>query len=189
MDMTRMMELVSLQRHDFLNHLQVVSGLLQLKRDEQARDYINKVAVEIRRLSRVVHLKVPEAAAAILLAHHLAADYQVEMKYTVEANLGGCSIPGPELGRALEMVLGYAVKCLAPLENEDRELFLEIRSSGEDGYLLLVRFKRPPAESGHCDKSIILNASGMLSKLGGGLDWSDNEGQREISIKLPAGKA
>jgi len=189
MDMTRMRALVSLQRHDFLTHLQVVSGLLQLKRDEQARDYIKKVAVEISRLSKVVHLKVPEAAAAILLAHHLANDYQVKMKYAVEANLEGCGISGPELGRALEIILGHAIKCLAPPENEDRELFLEIRSSGEDGYLLLVRFKRPPAESGHWDEGIVQNVSRVLSKLGGGLDWYDNEGQREISIKIPAGKA
>ena len=41
-------ELLRLQRHDFLNHLQVIHGYLQLNKPEKATDYLMRAIDEIR---------------------------------------------------------------------------------------------------------------------------------------------
>lgn len=41
-------EILRIQRHDFLNHLQIIQGYLQLKKPEKAEDYIKRAVDEIR---------------------------------------------------------------------------------------------------------------------------------------------
>ncbi|MEW8958727.1 MAG: Spo0B domain-containing protein [Moorella sp. (in: firmicutes)] len=62
-------EVISLlrwQRHDILNHLQVISGYIQLKKGERALRYLEQVVGELERLGTVLRLKQPELALLIL---------------------------------------------------------------------------------------------------------------------------
>lgn len=185
MDPERIMELISVQRHDFLNHLQVISGLLQLNRGEQAREYIKNTAGDITRLSRVVHLKVPEAAAALLLAHNGAAERGVNVQYAVEADLDRCMVPGDKLGSLLETVLMYAVECLGHPENTDRELHVGIYAV-DGGYRFRVCFNQPAGADGRCCVGVLDEAAVNLSAYGGTLQNDLRESAREISVFLPA---
>ncbi len=185
-DTARIMELFSLQRHDFLNHFQVISGLLQMGRGEQAREYINNAAREITRLSRVVHLKLPEAAAAIMLAHYHAAERGVDVEYEIETDLGGCTIPAEKLGQALEAVLLYGVECLAPPENKDREMNVVIYAA-DMGYLFKVRFKTPVGTKNRPGNDGALHDIDLLLSLyGGSVKQSKVEGETEIAVYLAA---
>ena len=185
-DMARLMELISLQRHDFLNHFQVISGLLQMNRGEQAREYINNAARDITRLSRVVHLKVPEAAAAIMLAHYSAAERGVDVEYEVETDLGGCTIPAEKLGPALEAVLLYGAECLAPPENKDRVMSVVIYAA-DRGYLFRVRFKTPAGvKNRYGDDGALRDIDLKLSLYGGSVKQSNVEGDTEIIVFLAA---
>jgi hypothetical protein len=46
-DDTQAMMLLRKQRHSFMNHLQVISGWLQLERPERAREYLEAVALRL----------------------------------------------------------------------------------------------------------------------------------------------
>jgi len=183
-DMARFMELISLQRHDFLNHFQVISGLLQMNRGEQAREYINNAAKDITRLSRVVHLQVPEAAAAIMLAHYSAAERGVDVNYEVETDLAGCTIPVDKLGPILEAVMLYGAECLAPPENGERLMHVGIHTT-DGGHLFKVRFKTPAGIKNRCgDDGALRDIDVKLSLYGGSVKQSNAEGETEINVFL-----
>jgi len=183
-DNARLMELISLQRHDFLNHFQVISGLLQMNRGEQAREYLNNAARNITSLSRVVHLRVPEAAAAILLAHYGAAERGVDVEYEVEADLEGCTVPAEKLAPALEAILLYSAECLALPENKDRVMKVIIHAA-DRGYLFRVRYKTPGVNGGSGDDAL-RGIDNNLLLYGGSVKQSHSNGETEIFIFLPA---
>jgi len=58
------------QRHDFMNHLQVVYSLLEMDEKEEAADYLEDVYKDLQRVSRILKSGVPAVNA--LLAAKLA---------------------------------------------------------------------------------------------------------------------
>jgi len=113
MDIAQMMELLSAQRHDFLNHLQVISGFLQLHREKQARDYIGVVTNAMADLSKAAHLAMPEAAAVLLSAVYRAARYQIKVVFDIQTDLAGCTLAGPEVASLLEEILAGIIDRLS----------------------------------------------------------------------------
>ena len=188
MDMAKMMQLFSHQRHDFLNHLQVVSGLLQMNREEQARDYIKNVAREVALLSKIVHLKIPEAAAAILLSHYAAAELGVGMEFEINANLGNCLIPGSVLGSALEAVLGHLTEYLAPPDNKERIIHVGVYAAA-NGYRITARHRQNQGDNVPGNDGTLPDVAGELARYGGGLENSTQCEYREIAVFLPAAEA
>ena len=53
-DCDDVMKLLRIQRHDFLNHLQVIHALVQLGRGEKALKYIEKLAQDPELVSNVI---------------------------------------------------------------------------------------------------------------------------------------
>jgi sensor histidine kinase regulating citrate/malate metabolism len=145
MDIPAMLELISVQRHDFLNHLQVISGLLQLNKGEKVRDYIREISQEIGRLSRVSHIKNHYVAAALLLGHHRAELYKVAINYNIHTDMEQCSMPGGDLARVLYEFLSRAAVCLASSEAPGRIMNVTI-SETEKMYLCSISL--PEASGG-----------------------------------------
>ena len=63
----QMMQYISSQRHEFLNHLQVVMGLLQLNKLEEAVGYIKKTSENLQRAGLAARVPWPELAAVLTL--------------------------------------------------------------------------------------------------------------------------
>lgn len=82
-------------RHALLNHLQVVSGWLQLGDRSKAERYVSELTEALHRetmLSRVAH---PVVAATLLLKKGLAEGYGIELGYTIGAGVEGYEWPYP----------------------------------------------------------------------------------------------
>jgi sensor histidine kinase regulating citrate/malate metabolism len=57
---TELIRLLRLQRHDFVNHIQVVHGMLQLGKTEQAMQYIEDLAKDPALVSHTLQEYKPE---------------------------------------------------------------------------------------------------------------------------------
>ena len=57
------------QRHDFLNHLQVVFSLIEMEEQQEAADYIEKVYGDMQSVSRAMRTDNPAINAQIGRAH------------------------------------------------------------------------------------------------------------------------
>lgn len=67
-----MVDLLRRVRHDFANHLQVISGYLQLDQPEQVQDYLHKILDDMA-AERIIFQSLPGAASLYLYDQLLAA--------------------------------------------------------------------------------------------------------------------
>lgn|GEM_PF-3469496 len=61
------MRFLRVYKHDFLNHLQVVLGYLQLKKPERALEYLKEAIEEVEKSGSVMRLGLPSVAFWLLL--------------------------------------------------------------------------------------------------------------------------
>jgi len=133
------LEILRVQRHDFVNHLQVISGYLQLNKTTEVQKYIQEAVLEINRLGKIIHLKPPEAAVAFLVAQNEAAKYQIDIDYEIESSLEFCAIPGEEMGWSLETGLLQALSCMSSTEVSNRRLKIYLQEI-PDSYICRIYF-------------------------------------------------
>lgn len=130
MQIENLLEVIQVQRHDFLNHLQVISGLLQLNKGDRVLAYINQVSVEIGRFSPISRLTVPEVKAVLLTEINEAAKHQIRLEVDIQTDLAGLNIPGPLVGAALQECITAVLKFLEPPAVKDRGLDLQMTDGG-----------------------------------------------------------
>ncbi|MCF8011337.1 MAG: Spo0B domain-containing protein [Clostridiales bacterium] len=185
MDAYKYMELISYLRHNFLNHLQVLSGYIQLGKNEKALQYLQKVNVDFKKLTGIVHLDVPEVAGAFLAGEEMAASVQAETSYNVQCDLKGCTIPGPASGRAVLDCMRVITDCMASGPyNEKQYLWLEIYVKEKNNkYCLSFNFISPRDVD---DLIISFNKiNNELSLHGGYLKWEfSQDGSRLGQVEI-----
>nr|WP_238480759.1 Spo0B domain-containing protein [Desulforadius tongensis] len=143
--MPELLEVIQVQRHDFLNHLQVISGLLQLNRGERVKDYIDQITREMAPLSAVTRLKVPELKAVLLIAVHKAKKHQIDFVYNIDTHLDDFAVPGAVLAEAVEECINAAVERLSPAHIEDRRLLFALTERENE---FVFKFRLPGLSPG-----------------------------------------
>lgn len=113
MDLKGILEVLREQRHDFINHLQVISGYLQLQKQEIAHDYIQKTSVLLREQGKIFRLKIPEVTTVLLVEQKKARDYGIEVIFDIQDDLANCSISGDVMGALLETIFYIIISYLA----------------------------------------------------------------------------
>ncbi len=101
------------QRHDYLNQMQIVNGLLELGEFESARDYLQPVFKDIMKVSRALKTSQP-AVNALLQAKMEEAERQgIDFYLEVGAQLRGLSVEPWELCKILANLIDNAVTALS----------------------------------------------------------------------------
>lgn len=128
------------QRHDFLNHLQVVYGLIEMDEYDEARNYINKVYKDIQSVSRVLKTASPAVNALLQAKLMTAEENQINTEILVSSRFENLPIPSWELCRVLGNLIdnGISELCEKPdgrllqIElKEDLESFIvEVKDNG-----------------------------------------------------------
>lgn len=123
----RCLQVLRSQQHDFLNHLQVLSGLAQLGKTEELHTYILGVVREMAAVRRITHLKQPALALSLLTLRIEAALREVAVELDVDTDLAHCKVPEGVLVQVLRRLADglLAVAGLARLD-----LRLEETTSG-----------------------------------------------------------
>ncbi len=80
--------------HDFANHLQVILGMIQMKREGEAADYIKGLARDLIQIDKLVALRRPEVAA--LISTKLAGAGSLQVSMEIKTNLADLEAPSPE---------------------------------------------------------------------------------------------
>ncbi|MHB8171708.1 MAG: Spo0B domain-containing protein [Thermincolia bacterium] len=141
--MKELMEVLRVQKHDFLNHLQVISGYLQLEKAEKARDYIQQVSHEIYHSGIITKLRVPEVAINLLILKNEAVCYGVNLDIAIDTELENAGITGELLGTTVYKMVGIALEqagksgvnspfCQVKLNSEESGHIIRTIFSGQD---------------------------------------------------------
>lgn len=108
------------QRHDFMNHLQVVYSLMEMEEYVEARGYIEKVFKDIQKVNMVLKTANP-AVNALLQAKKLYGEKRgIETKIIITSSLNELKIPSWEFCRVLGNIIDNAIFALH--DNEKNRL-------------------------------------------------------------------
>lgn len=113
------------QRHDFINHLQVVYSLMELEEYPEAREYIEKVYNDIQKVNRALKTSNP-AVNALLQAKLISGEKKnIEMELKINSKLDKLIIPSWEFCRVLGNIIDNAIYALNAVEGQ-KEITIEI---------------------------------------------------------------
>ncbi len=128
------------QRHDFLNHLQVISSLIQLEEHNEANKYLSKVMGDIKQVGQL--LRTSNAAINALLAAKSvdAGRNGVELKFHISAKLNSIPIEDWQFCRILSNLIDNAMyeakkingEVHVSLREDDNALYFSVENDGED---------------------------------------------------------
>ena len=128
------------QRHDFLNHLQVISSLVQLEEYAEANKYISKIMGDIKQVGQL--LRTANAAVNALLAAKSvdAGKNKVALKFHISAKLKDIPIEDWQLCRILSNLIDNAVyeakkvsgEVHVSLREDSSALYFSVENDGED---------------------------------------------------------
>lgn len=188
MDCEKILEVIQVQRHDFLNHLQVISGFLQLNKPDRIKEYIELVTVEMRMMSQTTRFKLPDVTAALLVGVNEALKYQAEMELNVNSALDGCTVPGHVVGEALENVLCCFFENLASPEMGKRNFTVNFEER-EELYTVSLSSQAPCVSDPFKLKKDLEPLKDLLNEHGGNLNVAVSSGNIEIFLDFPGKNA
>lgn len=138
------------QRHDFLNHLQVVYGLMEMAEYNDARDYIARVYQDIQKISRVLKTANP-AINALLQAKLMSAEkHDIHVEIQVSSRFENFPIPSWEFCRVLGNLADNAITAL---QQKQQERLLRIELSEDlKSFILRVEDNGPGIPENLLDK-------------------------------------
>lgn len=113
------------QRHDFMNHLQVVHGLMEMEEYNDAEDYIHQVYSDIQKVNKVMKTSIP-AVNALLQAKLLDCEkWDIDTRLEVTSRLDDLKVPSWEMCRVLGNIIDNAVFALKEKE-ENKSIVIKI---------------------------------------------------------------
>ncbi|MHB8919167.1 MAG: Spo0B domain-containing protein [Desulfocucumaceae bacterium] len=184
MDSKTFLEIMSLQRHDFLNHLQVIFGLVQLNKNDRVKEYIKQVSTEMEKMSRISCLRVPDVASALLMGHCLAEKYQIKIIYDISTNIDQCPVPGEILGEVIEEAFVQSLECHSSSGLTDNLLKISIARL-ENQYQLRIFFPVPLCAVADAARYRLAEAGLKLLSHGGKVGVVVSGSGGEVFITLP----
>ena len=112
------------QRHDFLNHLQVVYSLIEMKDYKEANEYIEKVYGSIASLGKVLRTANPAINALLQVKLAVCEKAGIQVTLNIRSAWKNLPIPGWEMCKVLGNLLDNAIDALE--EVSDRKLTLTL---------------------------------------------------------------
>ena len=97
------------QRHDFLNHLQVVYSLMEMNEYTEATDYLETVYGEIRAVSSFLSTRSTAVNALLKVKAGACAQEHIDLQMDIKSPLAGLPMPAWELCRVLGNLIDNAM--------------------------------------------------------------------------------
>lgn len=116
------------QRHDFLNHLQVVYSLIEMEEYGEANEYIEQVYGRITAISRVMKTAVPavNALLQVKVAACEAAKIPVQLNITSKWETLENIMPAWEMCKILSNLIDNAIDATEALPAKKRQLTISL---------------------------------------------------------------
>lgn len=128
-------------RHDYLNHLQVVYGLLELEEYDELKSYLKPVYKEMMKTGKALKTSKP-ALNALLMAKMKEAETQgIDVYVEVKSDLKHLSPEVWQLCKVLSNLLDNAMAALKDVMGE-KKLEVDINETKED-YVFLISDNGP----------------------------------------------
>lgn len=120
------------QRHDYLNHLQVVYGLMELEEYDELLDYLQPVYKDMQKTGKALKTSKPAINALLKAKMDEAESRKIDFYIEVKSDLKNLEAEDWELCKVIANLLDNAMTALEEKEGE-KKISLEIMEDKE-GY-------------------------------------------------------
>ena len=189
------------QRHDFMNHLQVVYSLIEMNEPGEAMTYMDKIYGDMQRVSRMLRTACP-AVNALIQAKVVEAEQRgAQLRLSIAAKWDDALMPAWEICRVLSNLIDNALDAAlqGPLVSgevptvelvlgEDlRSWFFSVRNNGP---AIEPRLKARIFEPGFTTKKTgqgmgLFIVSRTIAELGGRITLESRDGDTVFSGFVP----
>ena len=107
------------QRHDFMNHLQVVYSLIEMNEPGEAMDYMDRIYGDMQRVSRMLRTACPAVNALIQAKVVEASERGAELKLSIAAKWDDELMPAWEICRVLANLIDNALDAACSAEHPE----------------------------------------------------------------------
>lgn len=115
------------QRHDFMNHLQVVFSLLELNESAEAMKYVESVYGDIKKTGNALKTALPAVNALIAAKRQDCEEHGIRMELNIASAWQELPVPGWEMCRVLGNLIDNARDALLEdVSNDDKRILLSI---------------------------------------------------------------
>lgn len=114
-----LLTILNQQRHDWLNHFQVLLGYLRLGRPAEGEAYLQRVTEQTHQESNIARIQCPPLSVFFLTFHALHHDFRLEVEIYNDVNLSTLPISQMDLYHFITQVI-YTIKKY--IHSEDVEL-------------------------------------------------------------------
>lgn len=121
-----MMQVIKAQRHDFINHLQVVYGLLRIEENGQAQDYIGELYQDVQVSGEILRLSIPELTALLMVKMGVATGRGISLKIGIESSLAELGVRPLDIAAIVGNLLNNALEAVEDLNAAQRTVELRI---------------------------------------------------------------
>jgi two-component system sensor histidine kinase AgrC len=185
------------QRHDFLNHLQVIHGLLELNQYKDACQYMETTYDEIQSVSNVLKTSLPALNAILQVKQHICNDKSIQFKVLATSKLQYismdvwdlCAIVGNLIDNAINAVEGRDRKKVTVLIKEDIEKYsVKVK---DNGYGIKKEIRDKIFKMGFTTKNDDGHGIGLATSIktieenGGNMFFISNEKGTIFTIEIP----
>ena len=187
------------QRHDYLNHFQVIYGLMELDEYGEAKKYLAPVFKDIIKVSRALKTSQPAVNALLQVKMEAAERERIDFYPEIRSELSALPIEPWSLCKILANLIDNSIYALSGEQKEEKKIILEI-SEDEGAYRFAVSNNGPaiPAdmqseifrmgvsskkEEGHGRGLYIVR--GIVKEAGGDIILRSDETRTSFEILLP----
>ncbi len=113
------------QRHDYLNHIQVIYSLMELEDFDEARKYIEPVYKDIVKISKALKTSKPAVNALLQAKLQVAEKNEIDMELEIKSDLKHLNMEPWEFCRIMGNIIDNAIFALK-LKNDNRYMLVEL---------------------------------------------------------------
>jgi two-component system sensor histidine kinase AgrC len=121
------------QRHDFLNQLQVVYGLIEMEEYREAAEYMEKLYADIQKVNSYLRTSIPAVNAILQAKAQMCESRNIRCDIQINSTLSDIAMPEWELCRVLGNIIDNSINALLEKEGDD-ERILKIEISEDIRY-------------------------------------------------------
>jgi len=129
------------QRHDYLNHLQVVYGMMELKEYEELHHYLEPVYKDMLKTGKALRTSKPAINALLKAKMGEAEEKKIDVYVEVKSDLKGLLAADWEVCKVLSNLLDNAMTALEQVSGE-RKIEVDITETKE-AYLFSISNNGP----------------------------------------------
>ena len=121
-----------MDRHDYLNHLQIVYGLMELEEYDEMNEYLRKVYKELLKTGKAIKTSKPAINALMAAKMAECEEKGIEFLVEVKSDLKDIGIEDWELCKVLSNLVDNAVRAVGESDSEEKAVRVNITETAEN---------------------------------------------------------